>query len=197
VKKILFSLVAMVMVIGLAGGAFAYFSDTEQSTGNTFTAGTLDVTLSGTPFNVTNMAPGDIETSTFTVTNAGNLDMLFRAYVSGVTANTLVGAVYFSDILMVKITLRPGGAGTYGPSDLVVYNGPLSGLIGATTSPLNNENAAFDDGWPLNPGFVAVYKIDVELPFATGDAWQAATFTGDLKVDATQFANQTEGSVTY
>lgn len=45
-KKILFSVMALVLVIGLVGaGAFAYFSDTETSTGNTFTAGTLDISV--------------------------------------------------------------------------------------------------------------------------------------------------------
>ena len=43
-KKILFSLMAILLAVGLVGaGAFAYFSDTETSEGNTFTAGTLDL----------------------------------------------------------------------------------------------------------------------------------------------------------
>lgn len=43
-KRILFSLMAVVLCLGLVGGAFAYFSDVETSSGNTFTAGTLDLT---------------------------------------------------------------------------------------------------------------------------------------------------------
>ena len=35
-KKILFSVVAIVMVIGLMGSAFAYFTDVETSHGDTF-----------------------------------------------------------------------------------------------------------------------------------------------------------------
>jgi len=47
-KALLMSLVAVALVGGLAGGGlFAYFSDTETSTGNTFTAGTIDITLEG------------------------------------------------------------------------------------------------------------------------------------------------------
>ena len=43
-KKILFSVMTMVLVVGLVGGgAFALFSDTETSTGNVFQAGTLDL----------------------------------------------------------------------------------------------------------------------------------------------------------
>lgn len=43
-KKILLSLMTLVLVVGMVGGgAFAYFSNTETSTGNTFTTGTLDI----------------------------------------------------------------------------------------------------------------------------------------------------------
>jgi predicted ribosomally synthesized peptide with SipW-like signal peptide len=44
VKKILGLSIAIVLVIGLvAGGTWAYFSDTETITGNSFTAGTIDL----------------------------------------------------------------------------------------------------------------------------------------------------------
>ena len=47
-RKILFSLMTLVLVVGMVGaGAFAYFNDTETSTGNTFTAGTLDLQVNG------------------------------------------------------------------------------------------------------------------------------------------------------
>ena len=43
-KRIIFSLMTLVAVLTVSGaGSFAYFSDTETSTGNTFTAGTLDL----------------------------------------------------------------------------------------------------------------------------------------------------------
>jgi len=68
-KKILFVLIALVVCVGLIGSAFAYFSDTESSTGNTFTAGTLDLAMSngtgwenefsGTLATVADMAPGE------------------------------------------------------------------------------------------------------------------------------------------
>jgi len=44
-KKLLFVLMACVLSIGLIGGAFAYFTDVETSTGNTFTAGTLNIEI--------------------------------------------------------------------------------------------------------------------------------------------------------
>lgn len=44
-KRILFSLMAVVLCLGLMGGAFAYFSDVETSEDNTFTAGTIDLAV--------------------------------------------------------------------------------------------------------------------------------------------------------
>jgi predicted ribosomally synthesized peptide with SipW-like signal peptide len=46
-KKVLWLALALLLVAGMTGaGTFAYFSDTETSTGNTFTAGTLDLQVS-------------------------------------------------------------------------------------------------------------------------------------------------------
>jgi len=45
-KKILGLSVAALLIIGLVvGGTLAYFSDTEESTGNVFTAGTIDLAV--------------------------------------------------------------------------------------------------------------------------------------------------------
>ena len=80
-KKILISLMAMVLVIGLVGaGTMAYFSDTETSTGNTFTAGTLDLNVGGEnpnlspDFTLGPLAPGDSGTITYTLNNVGSID---------------------------------------------------------------------------------------------------------------------------
>ena len=45
-KKIILSLSVIGVVAAIAiGGTVAYFSDTETSTGNTFTAGTIDISV--------------------------------------------------------------------------------------------------------------------------------------------------------
>lgn len=81
-KKILIALMAVMITIGLVGiGTYAYFSDTETSTGNIFTAGTLDIKLWGSDWedSVTgtwtfdNMAPGDVVEETLYVRNAGSV----------------------------------------------------------------------------------------------------------------------------
>jgi predicted ribosomally synthesized peptide with SipW-like signal peptide len=63
-KKILVSVMVIGLVAALAGaGLYAYFNDTETSSNNTFTAGTLDLTVNGpgfsAPITLSNMKPGD------------------------------------------------------------------------------------------------------------------------------------------
>jgi len=70
----------IVLVCALVGGGvYAYFSDIETSTGNTFTAGTLDLNLDGgntnvVKFSIGDVAPGDSGYGTWTVNNAGSID---------------------------------------------------------------------------------------------------------------------------
>lgn len=71
---------ASLLVIGIVGamlgaGTFAAFSDTETSTDNTFTAGTLDLELSGTvPMTVGDVYPGASGSETVTLTNVGSIN---------------------------------------------------------------------------------------------------------------------------
>ena len=74
---ILASILAIILVaIGVGAGTMAYFSDTETSSGNQFTAGTIDLTLgamTGVSFPLSNMKPGDIISGSVTVQNTGTL----------------------------------------------------------------------------------------------------------------------------
>ncbi len=79
-KRILISLMTIALVSALIGGSiYAYFSDIETSAGNTFTAGTLDLTVDtenpwvSTKITASNMKPGDSGVVDCTLTNAGNL----------------------------------------------------------------------------------------------------------------------------
>lgn len=82
-KKMLLSLLVIGVVSVSAGaGTWAYFTDEEATTGNTFTAGTVDISLDedGTPGDDVefsagfgNMKPGDVVSFTIDVTNIGTL----------------------------------------------------------------------------------------------------------------------------
>ena len=77
-KKILFSLMAILLAVGLVGGgAFAYFWDVEQSTGNVFSAGTIDIEvneenpLESILVELEDMKPCEYEEVFVRVTNVG------------------------------------------------------------------------------------------------------------------------------
>ena len=78
-KKLLLSISLMCVASVLAIGATtSYFSDTEVSGENTFTAGTLDLKLDGgdsdiVKFNVGSMRPGSQPKGTFRLMNLGTL----------------------------------------------------------------------------------------------------------------------------
>lgn len=70
----------LTLIIGAAsvGVTRAYFSDSENSTGNTIAAGSLDLKIAGgdsaiTMFNLSNKAPGDSGSAKTTLNNAGSL----------------------------------------------------------------------------------------------------------------------------
>lgn len=77
-KKIIISLSVIGAVAAIAiGGTIAYFSDVETSTGNTFTAGRLDLLvdidgviqnpLNGPIFNLPDLKPGDLGEKTLSL----------------------------------------------------------------------------------------------------------------------------------
>ena len=86
-KKILGLTIAALLVIAMvAAGTFAYFSDQQASTGNVFTAGTLDLGLSSSgstsatgdtsaTFTASTWKPGDTANGTLTVNNTGSIAM--------------------------------------------------------------------------------------------------------------------------
>jgi predicted ribosomally synthesized peptide with SipW-like signal peptide len=120
---------ACVLCLGLIGGAFAYFSDTAASNANTFYAGDVDITLSGSladGVTLDDMAPGDTVTGTLYVTNTGSLPIWFSGYLANDWAQSIGG---FIDKFTVKVTTIPGDFYNFNPSQ-VIYNGPLTGLAG-------------------------------------------------------------------
>ena len=93
---------AVVLCIGLVGGAFAYFTDTETSSTNSFTAGTLTISDTGItsagPIVITCMAPGDVtDKLVYTIENDGCLDLIWFAdwqFTSTVDTHDLMDALY-------------------------------------------------------------------------------------------------------
>lgn len=78
-KKILLSVMTIALVSVVAFGVTrAFFTDTEESTGNTFTTGTIDIAVDNlnpwtrsTPYQFNDMKPSQVEYANFTINNVG------------------------------------------------------------------------------------------------------------------------------
>jgi predicted ribosomally synthesized peptide with SipW-like signal peptide len=76
-KKIILSVAVLALVgAGVFGITRAYFSDTETSTGNTFTAGTIDIKVDGQnpwdkSYSIGDLKPGETDYITFNIRNVG------------------------------------------------------------------------------------------------------------------------------
>ena len=110
-RKILGLTIAALLLIGAVGGStFAYFSDTESSTNNTLTAGTLDLNINGgdtavTTLNVSDVAPGDSGSASSTLANVGSLEGELDISTSSVTNTPGAGGTEYE-----------GGSGELGAS---------------------------------------------------------------------------------
>lgn len=117
-NKIFASLLMIGLVLGVAGaGTWAVFTDGASSTGNTFTAGTLEVTLTepgawSAGFN--NMKPGETKTFSITVNSVGTLPLNYD--VGTVLGGVLAGGVTPVAVTGVRID---GAAATSGSLDAI------------------------------------------------------------------------------
>lgn len=85
-KKILLSILIIGLVSVLAGSStWARFSDSEENSGNSIAAGTLNLTLVDNPLLITNAAPGDSGTNFKVLKNKGTLSGKLTIYLSTVT----------------------------------------------------------------------------------------------------------------
>ena len=97
-KKILGLTIAFMLLIGMGGiGTWAYFQDTETSTGNVFAAGTLDLKTNDVDgvtqtLYASNLKPGDSVPGSITLKNTGSvagstLDLAFSYVESDASPN--------------------------------------------------------------------------------------------------------------
>jgi len=92
-KRILLSVMTIALVSGVAFGATrAFFTDTEKSVGNTFTAGTIDISVAGqNPWNTTYPMlldkPSQTNYINFTIQNVGNNGANVWKRINNVTAD--------------------------------------------------------------------------------------------------------------
>ena len=152
-KKILLSVLTIGMVSAVAFGATtAYFSDTETSTGNTFSAGTLDLDVDGNngsntvKFTVANMKPGSQQTGKYTLNNVGSINGFLdlenisvtnnennciepETDAGDVTCNNLgPGEGELQNVVNMKLYWDNDCDGYWSTGDVYIYNGLTGGV---------------------------------------------------------------------
>lgn len=88
-KKILLSLgIIAIVAVGAIGATRAFFSDTVSSTGNTFTAGTIDISVNeeeSFTVNLDDMKPGYVDYGNFVIKNTGTNPVNITKTVNGIS----------------------------------------------------------------------------------------------------------------
>ena len=150
--KILLSLSVIGAVAAIViGGTVAYFSDTETSTGNTFTAGTLNLTVNDKDgenvilFNLSNLRPGDQPKGKYTIKNIGSINgyldienISFESYeneciepeieAGDTTCETGPDQGELDDVLNLRMFLDYNGDGWISTGEPVFFNGKVKDL---------------------------------------------------------------------
>lgn len=156
VFSIVFALALIITATGYAmSGSLdtgAWLSDNESSTGNTLTAGKLDLTVDGVntnvvKFNVNPFVPGNQPNVTYQLKNEGNitgyLDLQSVTFVDYendlIDPETEAGDITtdvgeLSGIVGIRIMNDINGDGWLQTGDTIIYDGPISGLASAYDS---------------------------------------------------------------
>ena len=215
-KKILISLMAIALVIGLVGaGTMAYFYDTETSEGNTFTAGTLNLMLddpneedsngvTASWLNI-NMAPGDSVSGWVDVVNAGTLaanhtEISFANTVTNAVTPAEIGTddVDISDSIQVTVMTYSAGASLV--DFLAITGGVFNNAAieaadtnNSDTITLNELNGVTLDNVtpaPAANGGEERFNMTVQLLPTTGNGNQGDSVTTVITFELNQDASQ-------
>jgi len=201
-KKILGLTIAALLVMALVGGGtWAYFSDVEAVTENTFTAGTLDLELTDVDpdgfdtetqtWVFSNMYPTDANGATLTLTSkAGSIDGyidLDNIIVAddendpGPESET-TGGFGLSDLLKVHMFFDVDGNGSYDAGDTDIYG------TSATYEAFSGMLTSYDSDYALTGGSTTYITLNYDWPSSVNDndaQGDITTFTFDVILDQT------------
>lgn len=183
-KKIVFSLAFIALVLAVTVGATrAFFSDTEISSGNTFSAGTLAISLTtpngALPYSFTNMAPGQVQTVLYNVNNTGSLPVHLRALTSGTW-----GDLALSDTLMKVTSIEIDEGAGAGFSTLITNQNGITGPVC-----YSNDGTCAGTLRTLASGATLKFRLTNSFDSSAGNAYQGRTYTASTTIDAKQTEN--------
>jgi spore coat-associated protein N len=180
VKKLLILALAMILALGMMGGAFAYFTDTETSSGNILMAGTLDLKIKGAAgwgdvgpvgeWTMSNMAPG-------VNTEFGSVNLRYEGTISGhhievgCTYTATEGAPYPGDTGtpdVVDTAADPDSFAKYVEITSFDYYGSgwhikyVKGVGYFTSGTVPTVDGKVDADWEIDPhgdGIISLYDL--------------------------------------
>lgn len=180
-KKIFCLTIALLLLIGSTGAAtWAYFSDTEASTGNQLIAGTLDLKTDNADgvtqtLYATNMEPGGtVGPSTIQLKNSGSvdgssLDIAFSYVESDGSPNPVNMSADETAAMIEATTLNYGGSSLLSSVSDSNSNGYKD------LQDLKNADLSGQSG--LNTQATKDFEIAVQLRSETGNGFQADGIT--------------------
>jgi spore coat-associated protein N len=182
---------ASVLGLGLlamvAMSSLAVFTDQEQITGNQFTVGSVNLTLSNNSqlvsFTSPAMVPGDTVTAPLTVTNAGSMALRY-AVTSTTTENPLAAAL----VLTVKVGVTTCNNASWQSTGTVLYQGALGTTTGSAVFGNPAQGAQAGDR-ALAVATNEVLCLNVTLPLGASTTVQGLTTTATFTFDAEQTTN--------
>lgn len=179
------------MTVGAAAaaagaGTFAAFSDTENSNGNSVTAGTLDLTVDSGQgpvevLSLSDVVPGDSDSGTVTLANNGNVNGTLSVAIDQITSNE-------------NGTNDPETeAGDSGSSDGVELESAVTVTISLASTQLisdtiNNlsDGQSLASGETLNAGNSKDLRLDYTVNSGAGNNIQSDSVSMDLDFTLTQ-----------
>lgn len=178
---------AVGVVAGLSVTSFALFTDQETIGGNTFTAGTLDLTVDVptalVTYSVPAMVPGDQDTAPLVVGNGGTADLRY-ALSSTTTEDTLAGELD----LTVKVGVTTCDDANWATDGTVLYTGVL-GTTGGSAIIGSNATGADAGDRTLVVSANETLCFNVTLPLSSSNSAQGLTTTASFTFDAEQTSN--------
>lgn len=184
-KKILGLTIAAVMImVMVGGGTWAYFSDTEASADNSLTAGTMDLNIDGdnnvvNTFSATNAAPGDAGNGSSELSNVGNLEGELDIEITALTNTGGTGGTEFEDgvgdlggVALMAVYLDVDKSGDFNAGDIglkadgTTYSYP-STLQYATID--SYGSAVWDGAATMAASAAYDFVVDWEVPTSAGN----------------------------
>lgn len=189
-RKALLSLPLLLLVVaGFVMTSTALYSDVATVTDNTIATGTLDLAAAPATqaFNVTAMAPGDVEFSKITLTNSGTMEL--RHSMLSTTTSDADGLAAELDFRVAAIG---SGAACVVQADFDAGTSLYSGVLGSGggTAIYGDATAGAQAGdRTLAASAAEGLCLRVELPSTIDPSFSGSSVTVDFRFDAEQTAN--------